>query len=163
MFRKEFRMNKQSRQKFMVIFNEMLSDKNGSVALEKVLQRPCKGDEIDTLNIQREQELSVRLGQRNILFLKKVEQAKQKILEGSYGECEDCGGGISQSRLLARPTAALCIDCQEEKEKVDFGNFSKRRDLSTKKFRDEKSDDHIIEKSQFGSVSEIAFESVVDF
>ena len=95
-------------------------------------------------------------------LLKKVEQAKQKILSGTYGECEDCGDNIAQSRLLARPTAGLCINCQEEKERSEFGNFKKRRDLSAKKFDEEGEFDHIVERPKFNTVSEIAFESVID-
>ncbi len=155
-------MNKESRQKFMTLFNEMLSDRHGSAQLQKVLQLNTKGDEIDVTNAQKEQNLKMRLDQRNILFLKKVEEAKQKILEGTYGECEDCGSEISQKRLMARPTASLCIDCQEEKERSEFGNINKRRDLSSKKFNEEESDDHIIRHTKFNKVKDIAFESVVD-
>lgn len=155
-------MNNQNRQKFMTIFNDMLSDRHGSKELQKVLQVNSNGDEVDKTNELKEQTLNMRLDQRNILFLKKVEQAKQKILDGTYGECEDCGDEISQKRLLARPTASLCINCQEEKERDEFNNFGKRRDLSSKKFREESFDDHIIRKEKFNSVSDITFESVVD-
>jgi DnaK suppressor protein len=91
-----------------------------------------------------------------------VEQAKQKILSGTYGECEDCSSDISQSRLLARPTAGLCINCQEEKERSEFGTFKKRRDLTSKKYKEESEFDHIVTRPKFNTVSEIAFESVVD-
>lgn len=155
-------MNNQNRQKFMTIFNDMLSDRQGSKELQRVLQTNASGDEVDKVTNLKEQSLNMRLDQRNILFLKKVEQAKQKILEGSYGECEDCGDNISQKRLLARPTAALCIDCQETKEKDEFNNFKKRRDLTNKQFTEESCDDHIIRRTKFNSVNEIAFESVVD-
>ena len=146
----------------MTLFNDILDNRHGSKELKKVLQLNEKGDEVDGLSAQREQSLNVRLDQRNILFLKKVEQAKQKILSGTYGECEDCGDNIAQSRLLARPTAGLCINCQEEKERSEFGNFKKRRDLSAKKFDEEGEFDHIVERPKFNTVSEIAFESVID-
>lgn len=155
-------MNNQSRQKFMTIFNDMLSDRQGNKELQRVLQAANTGDEVDKVNDLKEQTLNVRLDQRNILFLKKVEQAKQKILDGTYGECEDCGDDISQRRLLARPTAGLCINCQETKEKDEFNTFKKRRDLSNKQFGEESVDDHIIKRTTFNSVSDIAFESVVD-
>ena len=161
---KEFRMNTNNRQKFMTLFNDLLSDRQGSAQLEKVLKLTEKGDEVDNLSTQREQALNMRLDQRNILFLKKVEQAKQKILDGVYGECEDCSSEISQRRLQARPTASLCINCQEEKERSEFSNIKKRRDLNTKKFKENESEfDHILERPKFNQVSDIAFESVVDF
>ena len=33
------------------------------------------------------------------MFLKKVEKVKQKILDGTFGVCEDCGSQISQKRF----------------------------------------------------------------
>lgn len=154
-------MNKLNQQKFLSLFNEMLTDTKGTTALKNVLELGAKGDEMDNLNAYKEQNLSMRLDQRNILFLKKVEEAKQKILDGTYGDCEDCGATISQKRLLARPTASLCISCQEEKERSEFGNFNKRRDLTSKNLSDE-NDGYIRENKVFSSVGDIGFESVVD-
>jgi len=34
------------------------------------------------------------------------------IDEGEYGFCDNCGIEIGLSRLEARPTATLCIDCK---------------------------------------------------
>ena len=105
----------------------------------------------------------MRLDQRNILFLKKVNEAKQRILDGTYGVCEDCGVDISQKRLLARPMATLCIGCQEEKERSEFGTFVKRRDLTGKKLTEENhADEHIVKERKYKSVNDIHFESVVD-
>lgn len=154
-------MNKQSKQQFMTLFNDILSDKVGG-SLNGVIQTgETKGDEIDLLNAQKQQSLNMRLDQRNVLFLKKVAEAKQKILQGTYGECEDCGDDIAARRLSARPTAALCIDCQEEKEKADFGNINKRRDLTNPSIGEDNVGDHIKEVESFTSVKDIAFESVV--
>jgi len=40
-----------------------------------------------------------------------VKRALDRIAEGTYGECAQCGGEIAQGRLEARPEAALCIEC----------------------------------------------------
>lgn len=40
-----------------------------------------------------------------------VKRALTRIQDGSYGICIRCGEPIAQERLLARPEAALCIDC----------------------------------------------------
>ena len=40
-----------------------------------------------------------------------VRRALQRIEDGSYGECANCGNDIAAGRLEARPEAALCIDC----------------------------------------------------
>jgi RNA polymerase-binding transcription factor DksA len=38
-------------------------------------------------------------------------RALERIAEGTYGECVQCGGEIAEGRLEARPEAALCIEC----------------------------------------------------
>ena len=48
--------------------------------------------------------------------LRKVEQALERIDDGSYGYCEDTGEPIGVARLKARPIATLTIDAQERRE-----------------------------------------------
>lgn len=38
-----------------------------------------------------------------------IKVALQKITKGAYGKCEKCGKGIEVGRLLAMPTAMLCL------------------------------------------------------
>jgi RNA polymerase-binding transcription factor DksA len=40
-----------------------------------------------------------------------VRRALERIAEGTYGDCVQCGGEIAEGRLEARPEAALCIEC----------------------------------------------------
>ena len=42
--------------------------------------------------------------------LEYVNKALEKIKEGSYGVCEDCGKNISPDRLKANPEALLCVE-----------------------------------------------------
>ena len=64
-------MNKLSTQKFMNLFNEILTDNKGIGATASRFNTEKKGDEIDVLNLQKEEQLESRLSERNILFLKK--------------------------------------------------------------------------------------------
>jgi DnaK suppressor protein len=48
--------------------------------------------------------------------LAKIDQAIQKLEEGTYGSCEDCGTEIAAARLKAVPFADRCIHCQESLE-----------------------------------------------
>jgi DnaK suppressor protein len=45
--------------------------------------------------------------------LDEVEAALQRVADGSYGECIDCGDPIGAERLGAYPTALRCASCQE--------------------------------------------------
>lgn len=40
-----------------------------------------------------------------------VERALDKLADGSYGICDDCGEAIGEERLEAIPWATLCISC----------------------------------------------------
>lgn len=49
--------------------------------------------------------------------LQKVNQARQRIGEGTYGACRKCEREISKKRLEVLPEAALCKECLLEKRK----------------------------------------------
>ncbi|MCP5151105.1 MAG: TraR/DksA C4-type zinc finger protein [Ectothiorhodospiraceae bacterium] len=42
--------------------------------------------------------------------------AIERMEDGSYGECVDCGEVIGYERLLAHPAAARCVGCQGRRE-----------------------------------------------
>src|SRR3712207_836834 len=43
--------------------------------------------------------------------LDEVLRALDKLADGTYGNCERCGGAIAPERLEARPWALLCVSC----------------------------------------------------
>ncbi|RMF41242.1 MAG: TraR/DksA family transcriptional regulator [Planctomycetota bacterium] len=45
--------------------------------------------------------------------LAEIEQALEKIRQGTYGVCEACGKNIPIARLEAIPTATMCVHCQQ--------------------------------------------------
>jgi RNA polymerase-binding protein DksA len=51
--------------------------------------------------------------------LEQVEAALEKIEEGTYGTCEVCEKSIAPERLEALPFAALCLDCQRQRELLE--------------------------------------------
>ena len=42
----------------------------------------------------------------------------QRIEEGGYGECDECGCEIDYARLEAQPMASRCVECQGQFEKT---------------------------------------------
>ena len=48
------------------------------------------------------------------LKLKDVNNALEKIAQGTYGTCEDCGKEIGKDRLLACPEAKTCLNCHKK-------------------------------------------------
>ncbi|MBI4925122.1 MAG: TraR/DksA family transcriptional regulator [Bdellovibrio sp.] len=76
-------------------------------------------DEVDQAAIEIEQSMRMRLCNREVLYLKKVEDALKRIEDGTFGECEGCGEFIELRRLEARPTATFCVSCKEDQEKKE--------------------------------------------
>lgn len=49
--------------------------------------------------------------------LKVLKEALQRLQEGAYGECAECGAEIERKRLEAIPWAQYCVNCQEARER----------------------------------------------
>jgi RNA polymerase-binding transcription factor DksA len=64
----------------------------------------------DTLAVERERDLALSFQAR--AAVDEIDAALAKILEGSYGVCEQCGSNIPKERLRAIPYAALCVQCK---------------------------------------------------
>lgn len=47
----------------------------------------------------------------------RIDEALERLDEGSYGYCTECGESISERRLKVRPYTRYCIGCKEELEK----------------------------------------------
>ena len=65
--------------------------------------------------------LELRTRDRSRKLIKKIDQAIQRIDEGGYGYCEETGEPIGLARLMARPSATLCIEAQEAHERSENG------------------------------------------
>lgn len=74
------------------------------------------GDSVDLASLEINQNSLVKVGKRELNHLKKIDVALQKMVDGTYGECENCGEQIAFARLLARPVAQMCIDCKTAQE-----------------------------------------------
>jgi DnaK suppressor protein len=74
-------------------------------------------DTYDVVSEARTKELSAILSEREQSQLQAIEEALQRMADGTYGVCEGCGEEIALERLKALPFTRLCVLCQEEKEK----------------------------------------------
>lgn len=72
------------------------------------------GDE--AANIYNKQVL-LSLNENERQRLKEVDESLDRIENGTYGICEDCGGPISIKRLEVRPVAKYCVPCLTNLEK----------------------------------------------
>ena len=63
-------------------------------------------------------ELDRAEANRDVTELRALEAARQRLTDGSYGTCGDCGGEIGFERLNVNPAAVRCIRCQTAYEKT---------------------------------------------
>jgi DnaK suppressor protein len=91
--------------------------------LEK--EDPFFDDSRLTDNAAPDTEAAEQFGHARVEAMKKdidrriieVRKALARIKIGKYGICESCGKMIDTDRLMIKPEATLCIDCEKKKEK----------------------------------------------
>jgi DnaK suppressor protein len=65
-----------------------------------------------------EREKSLLFAQRTDDYIEYLQEALNRIEDGSFGVCRVCGGEIGKARLEAVPTATQCISCKSRKDRV---------------------------------------------
>jgi len=89
----------------------------GDLTLLKELRSQSPGDLVDAAYDSAQDEISSQLAEVESRELASIENALERMKEGSYGQCEVCGGRIPVARLQALPYATMCIGCQRELER----------------------------------------------
>lgn len=64
-----------------------------------------------------EQEFTLSLMENEEETLDLIELALERIEDGTYGQCDECGGKIPKARLNALPYAPLCVKCAGQMER----------------------------------------------
>ena len=62
------------------------------------------------------EDIEFALLQMKTETLTKINAALERLAEGTYGFCYECGDEIAGQRLRALPFAARCLDCEETHE-----------------------------------------------
>lgn len=81
--------------------------------------RENDADPLDLAVTESNRDFTLRMADRERRLLTKIRYALERITNGEYGACENCGEPITFGRLMARPVATLCIDCKTEAEQVE--------------------------------------------
>jgi len=79
-------------------------------------------DPTDRASMESDRNFTLRIRDRERKLIAKIEEALQRLEEGSYGVCEECGDKIGTPRLKARPVTTLCIDCKSLQEVAERKN-----------------------------------------
>lgn len=76
-------------------------------------------DDIDRASLETDKSIDLRTKDRARKLIMKIDEALERIEDGTYGYCEETGEEIGIARLMARPTATLCIEAQERHERME--------------------------------------------
>jgi DnaK suppressor protein len=106
------------RQKLLRWRDELLSESTGTLQhlKEESLAEPDIADRA-TLETDRYTELRTRDRERKLI--QKIDEALQRIEDGTYGYCEETDEPIGVRRLDARPIATLSLEAQERHERME--------------------------------------------
>jgi DnaK suppressor protein len=76
-------------------------------------------DPTDRAALESDRNFTLRIRDRERRLIGKLNEALEKIEDGTFGICEMCGNQISEKRLMARPVTTLCIECKTEEEQKE--------------------------------------------
>jgi len=112
-------MNKKQQEFFKDLLSKRLEDLAGGVR-ETVDEMNDEDDTFpdpnDRATLESDRNFVLRIRDRERKLIAKIEQALERVENGTFGICEDCGEDISEGRLKARPVTTLCIKCKQEQE-----------------------------------------------
>jgi len=76
-------------------------------------------DMADRASLEADRALELRTRDRQRKLISKIDEALDRLDDGSYGYCEETGEPISLRRLEARPIATLSVEAQERHERME--------------------------------------------
>ncbi|MBN2373568.1 RNA polymerase-binding protein DksA [bacterium] len=112
-----------SKEDLAEIKNELLKERariisEGDKTLGNGLQQSPEDlpDFADQSSFESDRNFILRLRDRERKLLAKIDEALQRINDGTFGICEMCEKEIGIKRLKARPVVSLCIECKTKQE-----------------------------------------------
>lgn len=80
-------------------------------AMDSELHTPLSADFEEQATDLEGQDALAGIEQAALGEIRQIEAALQRLEDGSYGICTECGTDIAPARLTAQPTATRCIRC----------------------------------------------------
>lgn len=97
---------------------ELLAESTGTLnsLQEGGIQEP---DIADRASAETDRALELRTRDRERKLISKIDAALERLVDGSFGYCEETGDPIAVRRLDARPIATLSLEAQERHERME--------------------------------------------
>jgi len=75
-------------------------------------------DPTEEVQVQGEREVSFATRSLLVERANRLAEALDRLREGEYGTCEECGEPIAPARLKAMPEVTTCVRCQDKIERL---------------------------------------------
>ena len=105
------------RQNLLEMKNKLVAEIDSELKAEREGNKDEGMDTYDLASEERDREINFILSDRERVKIKQIDDALDRLDQGTYGVCESCGLEIAEERLQAMPFTRLCRDCQQEQEK----------------------------------------------
>jgi len=111
-------------------FQKALEDKRREIESIRVMREDIavesSGDEVERLQLASERDVAIHRFENKFTIARRVEDAFQRLQDGTFGVCERCGDDIAPKRLKAVPWTEFCVACQTtiELESAATGEFT---------------------------------------
>jgi DnaK suppressor protein len=115
-------MNKKKLEEFRELLQEQMDQllqDAGKTVSEMTDEKTNFPDPTDRASLESDRNFELRIRDRERRLIGKIREALDRIEDGEFGECEDCGDQIGEARLKARPVTTLCIECKTEQERQE--------------------------------------------
>lgn len=112
-------MNQHKVEFFRHVLNSRLKQAAGANSIHEATETPLETmpDQADQASYDYDRNVGMRIRDREVRLIKKIKQALERLDEGTYGLCEECGEHIPEKRLEARPVTTQCVECKDDHEK----------------------------------------------
>jgi DnaK suppressor protein len=95
---------------------DLLEEAGRTVGGMHAVEKENLPDPTDRATLESSRNSVLRIRDRARKLVDKINEALQRIEDGTFGICRECGEHIGLERLKARPVTTLCIECKSEQE-----------------------------------------------
>src|SRR5262245_17200482 len=96
----------------------------GGVALDDtaggVGESTALADEGDLVRLNADREMSFATRSLLVERANRIAEALERLRDGDYGVCQECGEPIAPARLRAMPEVTTCVRCQDRLERSRY-------------------------------------------
>jgi RNA polymerase-binding transcription factor DksA len=94
----------------------------GAAALEDLLgpsgEHWAYADEVDEIQANERREIGFATRELLVVRVNRITAAPERLDQGEYGTCVECGEAIAPARLQAMPEVLTCVRCQDRLERL---------------------------------------------